>query len=367
MKQLEEIEARATRAALDPLVLPDLLWSVRTMIGGVMGTMERYDKRTGTVEMLTTDRPDILAEGRAAYESHYYKVNRRNDLAMELRPGTILCDDLLGDDRALSRDEFYVDFLAPSGLKYFIGAVLIDDDEQLVWTSVQRGPKQPRVSAEKKRAYAAALPHLGNALSLYLRMRNLPAAPVLADLLDRITDPMAIVRVDGGLLFANRAMRDMVDDDRWLTLDEGRLESRYAPLRRAVARLMAAAANGERSGCAAVTLPGRRRPVVLRAVALPEERSRPYGAPLLCLMIDDPGRPKIDALADIARQYELTPREAAVGAHLAAGWTIAETALKLGISRNTVRTHVAHLREKLGERSMLGVAARLRSASAALH
>ncbi len=364
MDRLARIQAESARAALNPLALPELLWLVRDMIGGVMGTMEHYCKHTHRVEMLVTDRPDLQAISREPYESHYYKLKRRNDLAIDLPLGTILTDDLLGDDRLLSRDEFYIDFLAKYGMRYFIGAVLVDDDDQLIWTSIQRGPDQPRVGAEEQRAYRAALPHLSNALALYSRMRALPSGTALAETLDRIAEPIAIVAADRHVLFANRIMRAIFDESTILGTERGRLTAFGAPLRAALVRLIAAVRAGQLSARETVARPGGLRPLTLRAVVLTPEHGREFQAgegTLFCLMIDDPERPFASGIGSSAETYGLTPREAMVGSYLVAGRTAGEIALRLALSRNTVRSHIARLREKVGERSALGVAARLRA------
>lgn len=369
MQPLANIEKLAARAALDPLVLPEMIWTARTAMGGVMGVVERIDKRTGQVEILATDEPGQLVEGRDAYEQYFSRINPRNVLVRDYPSGFIHTDDLIGDDRALEANEFYVDFLGKNGLRYFTGAVVIDDSEQMVLASVQRGVGQERTDEADKALFARLIPILGNSLAWHNRLRGLPQAPVLADLLDMVAEPVAVLTGKGRLLFANGTMRAMFGEDGALRLFEGRLEPTNPPARRALDRLLKAVKRGRRSACEALPVRGRVRPIMLRAVRMTDDHARQFdrNGPVIGLFIDDPDRPLTADVQRIARTLGLTRMEAVVGAHLAAGWTIAETALKLGISRNTVRTHVARLREKLGERSMLGVAARLRSASAALH
>jgi DNA-binding CsgD family transcriptional regulator len=251
-------------------------------------------------------------------------------------------------------------------MRYFIGAVLVDDDDQLIWTSVQRGPDQPRVGIEQQRAYQAALPYLSNALALYSRMRALPAATALADTLDRIAEPIAIVGDDRTVLFANRIMRAIFDERAILGAERGRLVAFGTPLRAGLVRLVATIRAGQPSARETVARPGGLRPLTLRAVVLTREHGRQFQAgddPLICLMIDDPERPFIMGLDQAARTFGLTTREAMVGSYLVAGRSGREIAARLNLSHNTVRSHVARLREKVGERSALGVAARLRAES----
>jgi DNA-binding CsgD family transcriptional regulator len=81
-----------------------------------------------------------------------------------------------------------------------------------------------------------------------------------------------------------------------------------------------------------------------------------------CLVIDDPARPDWRQVDAAMALFGLTRREAQVGLQLAAGLTIGEASARLAISRNTARSHLAMLRDKLGVRSALAVAAEMRRA-----
>lgn len=198
--------------------------------------------------------------------------------------------------------------------------------------------------------------------------RMLPSAPVLAEVLDHLADPMAMVRPDGELVFANRAMTELLAEGRLLTAASGRIGSPDREIARVLRRLLAEAAarageDGQVHPLSAALHTGRRPAHVRASVLRRRQDASSDSAPLLCLVVDDPERPVKAGVDRLAGQFGLTPREALVGAHLAAGFRIGEIASSIGVSRNTVRTHAALLREKLGERSALAVAARLRSAS----
>jgi DNA-binding CsgD family transcriptional regulator len=73
-----------------------------------------------------------------------------------------------------------------------------------------------------------------------------------------------------------------------------------------------------------------------------------------------------DAADDLMRLADLTPRERQVLTLLAEGTTSARIAERLGISRNTARTHIQNVRSKLGVSSSLeAVALATRSGSVA--
>lgn len=72
--------------------------------------------------------------------------------------------------------------------------------------------------------------------------RMLPSAPVLAEVLDHLADPMAMVRPDGELVFANRAMTELLVEGRLLTAASGRIGSHDREIARVLRRLLAEAA-----------------------------------------------------------------------------------------------------------------------------
>nr|WP_166176744.1 LuxR C-terminal-related transcriptional regulator [Altererythrobacter segetis] len=190
----------------------------------------------------------------------------------------------------------------------------------------------------------------------------LPSAPMLAAALDLIADAVAIVRADGRVVFANRAMHRALDERRLLGMYGGRLAPCDPEAAPCFGRMLCAASRGKPVSPLALPSPGR--PATIKAEPLEGGARWPAGKALLLVALDDPQRPLRDGVDRIARQFGLTPREATIGAHLAAGWRIGEIASTIGVSRNTVRSHAALLREKLGEHSALAVAARFRSATA---
>lgn len=143
------VRASAAKAALDPALWPETLWRVSQLIGSDMTLFEHIDKRTGTVSHGFCDRPDLVAATRDAYERHFYRINPRYKVA-RARPSLfeVIHDDWIGDDRELGRHEFYVDFLEPCGLKYFIGTAVADDAEQTVTFSLQRSADRGRVTTQ---------------------------------------------------------------------------------------------------------------------------------------------------------------------------------------------------------------------------
>jgi DNA-binding CsgD family transcriptional regulator len=361
---IETVRKSAARAATNPALWPETLWRVGNLLDCDMTLLEHVHKADGRVEIGYTDRPDLIAAIREPYEQHYWSVNPRWTVQQRMAPRSLLHDDLIGDERTLDRLEFYADLLMPLGLKYFIGSLVIDDADEAVILSLQRSPKRGRMGAEDLDHFGRLLPDLVNAIAMYLRLGRGAGPSPLASAMDRLADPIAILRADGRLLFANRTMSTLIAERELVRLDGGRITGGAGTARafdRAIRSAQAAAGCG--LGCAAAAGPAGL--VLFRAARLAPEESHAFAAgedDLYCLIIDDPARPRWRMIEEAMRLYGLTRCEAGVGAELADGRGVDEIAGRLGISRNTVRTHVAMLREKLGVKSSLSVASEMRRA-----
>ena len=356
---IESVKAAAARAATDPALWPETLWQLGQLVGSDMTVVDHLDKQSGRVEIGFNDRPDLVAATREAYEQHYYALNPRWQLAQWLPMDSISHDDLIGDDKALGAFEYYVDFLGPSGLKYFIASPLVDDAGQTAVLTMQRNAERGRATAEDLANFAAVLPDLRNAMAIHARLRRHAAFEAALALMG---DPLAVIHGDGRLVFANPAMAGLLECGSIVRLWGGAIEGATPPLQRAFRALLREA--GTSNGLARELAWRPEGPVVMRMAPLDPEAGRPIGgaARCYCLLIDDPSRPHWPQIEEAMALFGLTRREAEVGTHLAAGLGADEIARRLRVSRNTVRTHIAMLREKLGLHSALAVAAAMRRA-----
>jgi len=80
-----------------------------------------------------------------AYLDHYAGLNPRIPALINGKPGTLVTDYTVLDESGMSRNEFYEEFLAPVGYRYFVGGILSVADRESALFSVQRATRQGHV------------------------------------------------------------------------------------------------------------------------------------------------------------------------------------------------------------------------------
>jgi DNA-binding CsgD family transcriptional regulator len=137
------------------------------------------------------------------------------------------------------------------------------------------------------------------------------AQSLAIEALDALAVGVLFTTEDGSVLHANRAARELATQGDGFSLSEGR-----------------------------VTSPSPRQNKKLRAHLA-------QAAPVL-VFIRDPESGFALACSDVCTVLGLTPAEARVLIAIADGASLAETSASLGISKNTVRSHLQHIFIKTG-------------------
>ena len=109
--------------------------------------------------------------------------------------------------------------------------------------------------------------------------------------------------------------------------------------------------DARRAGALAVERPSGRRPlqVVVAPLAAPDNGTDAYG-PAAAAFVSDPDARPGGCVQTLMRLYELTPSEARVAMGVVQGVGLRQVADGIGVSLNTVRTHLQHVFQKTGTR-----------------
>ena len=108
-------------AALDEARWPDALRALNQAFDGSGVTLEVH---AGKGSLVFFEHVELPAHGIEQYGAHYHSVCPRLPFLQALRADEAACDALHISEAEMDRSEFYADFLAPDGLRYYIGGTL---------------------------------------------------------------------------------------------------------------------------------------------------------------------------------------------------------------------------------------------------
>lgn len=221
-----------------------------------------------------------------------------------------------------------------------------------------QGPPGVRKGAVERQILASFASHLGTALEIRrLRAELETDEDRKADVLDLLDIGVLFVGPKGEILRANRRAGEMLREADGLSGGPGGLrgstKAETELLLRAVARGSASEAGDESPppDALAVGRPTGRRPYLVSVFPAQDSRLTLRGeAPAALVFVVDPERasdPPVDALMQV---YGLTKAEAAVAGQLLLGRSPEEASGALGVTLNTVRSHVKRLMMKTDTR-----------------
>ena len=263
---------------------------------------------------------------------------------------TMLC----GDRESLAHD-FYVRWVKPSGFRDMIGVLVLKSGKRTAWFSVARTEVQSPYCDDDVALIEAITPHLCRAFMLAdtLEMRS-----VMLRNLERTVDSLAtgvILTDKRGVTYMNTSAKALVDSGDAIRIKDNKLcpaKARDAGmLDHALSQSLAGIASPA-TGSYAVAIPRADRPGVLANVLPLSWRDAPNPLASMtgaaAVLIQDPCQaPQFESEA-LARLYGLTPMELRVSLEIARGQTLPDIASALGITINTLKTHLKHIFAKTG-------------------
>jgi DNA-binding CsgD family transcriptional regulator/PAS domain-containing protein len=310
----------------------------------------------------------------AEYSRHFAAHNPRISPILRQRAGEVCWDYKFMDEEAMDRDPFYSEFLPGLGLRYFISAVLDQTAGRTTVVSVQRTRQKGHVSGHEIELMNRLCPHFQRAYT----MRKLLGAPapsredLLEDALDLLTDGIALLRRDGGIVYVNSALRRLAASNADFRIDRNAIEFAAADLRCRFAAALRAVERGHNSESTHRSTD----------FAVPREGLPPYTVsvrPLLraggetthpdvaaMLLVHDPLQQNLAAGKMLQDLYGLTNAEAQLVQALGTGMTAVAYARSRSLSVTTVYTHLRRTREKTGWKSVAELTRRFHELNVAL-
>lgn len=259
-------------------------------------------------------------------------------------------------DAEVGRNQLSRIFLAENGLFHATVSVVQRDEQvaSILWIARERARPIDGAAFERIRLLA---PHLGQAMRIHRTLRRSAAETgMFRSMLDGLSRGMALL--DGGLrlLHVNIAGERMLEAGRGLVRRFGRLGAVAPHSQRALqehARRLTSGSGDLRIGT--LILPDAEGEPSWRLTLAPAVGASAHGIAIgarMIAFIDDlaqaPDEPRAEILA---AWFGLTPAEARVAALSARALRPAEIAAAIGVSVNTVKTHLKVVHARIGVRS----------------
>ncbi len=269
-----------------------------------------------------------------------------------VEPGRVATRRMAVDDERWAASRLYRDYFAHHGWFHLLNAV-IDVDGPVVYSLTLNRTRAQGPFSEATICWIGRLvPHLRCCLRLQHQLSRLADANAgLRCALEHVPVGVMLAAADGRMVGHNETAARILAAGDGLRLERGRLVAEPAAGDERLQALLAAAGDGERAGASQARLTlerGHRAP--LQVLVFPAGRPLPEPGPQVgaAIFLCDPERHIQIAPAALAQLYGLTPAESRLAGLLVGGMALTEAAIELGVSHQTVRTHLKRIFTKTG-------------------
>ena len=337
-------------AAVDPAQRSAALERVAGFVGGSAVTILSRDAARLSIEIHQHYGTD--SRFRDLYRDRYVELDplldRHLDLAVEQTVG--VADVMPYADFVAT--SFYREWVEPQGAVDLATVTLERSNARTTILQVMRGRSRGTVDAAMRERMRLIAPHIqrSRVMGRQIRARSHTVAD-LAEVLDRLSTAICLFDVEGRVVHANAACRQMLADGELFAIVGDRIVARHTQADKIFRSLFDAAAGGIRG-------PDHRKIELMtsadgqhylaHALPLTHERSLQRDGVATVLFLQKALMAPQLATAAIGAAFGLTPSELRVLMAVVELGGVPDIAAKLGIAGTTVKTHLGRLFEKTG-------------------
>jgi DNA-binding CsgD family transcriptional regulator len=342
-------------SAGSPELWPAFLGRLSGLTGGIGANIYVHEIESGLDSFAAVSNID--PKYLELYGRHYHSVNVwiQSSRPSALRSGEVSISHHHMPDAQLRKTEFYTDFLRPQDYFYGVNATVLKEESRTANLSIVRPRRAGGFAEDEAGLLKILMPHLQRALYLQrLLLRSERRQAALEATFDLLPQAAILLDHNGCATLVNRSARAILARHDGLTIDsDGRLaggRSGETAALRGLIRSAVGAGTGRGVGAGgylSLPRPSGGRPLLVLVTPLGGtesvfERQRPAAA----VFVSDPDRQIATPEAMLTELYGLTPAEARLASLLVTGKSLGEAGEELGVSSNTVRTHLKRIFEK---------------------
>ncbi|MGH6736815.1 MAG: helix-turn-helix transcriptional regulator [Methyloceanibacter sp.] len=343
-------------ASLDPSLWPGVLGRATSFVQGSAASLISKDaaSKTGTIYYLDGG---IDAHYVQLYFDKYVKLDPTSSAMLLAEVGEPLATADLISYEEFIETRFYTEWVKPQGLVDCVNVILDKSATSVAVFNVFRHEQHGLANDEMRRRMRLVAPHVRRAV-LISRVIDLKTtqADTFAAMLDGLSAGMFLVDADGRIVHANAAGHAMLADGSFLRAVNGRLAPVDPDAASSLREVFAAAGLDDSAvGTGGISVPLTARqgePLVAHALPLTSGARRDTGNAYKAVAalfvhrapLDTPSPPEV-----IAKTFKLTPSEIRVLLAVVQVGGVLGVADALGISENTVKTHLKRLYAKTGQ------------------
>jgi DNA-binding CsgD family transcriptional regulator/PAS domain-containing protein len=292
-----------------------------------------------------------IPENIATYNERTYAL----DPFINLPEGEVVTLHEFVDKEAWLASDFYRLIMEPSDLYDVMGADFHIPHEVEVRFRICRAKASRSFNAGDRALCRALLPHIRRAVQLHVRLHKIESErAVYAGAIDQMKVGAIILDETGRVLSVNQRARDLLEAKDGVSLRDDALmlatRQQTRELQERVARVIANHQAGAAAVVEAMRVPrsgGREFGLVMRPVPA-NLWAEAEAVPAVVIFLSDPLEQAEAPVQVIKQLFGFTPAEAALALLMANGLTLDEAAEEMGVSRNTVRTHLRAVFAKTG-------------------
>ena len=226
LKTIEAVHA----AGLDAELWPQCLASLTHLFGGGGATFEVIDKLAGRHrEFYACGIPAFYER---AYVEYWAARNPRAIHGARLKAGKLAWDYQFLDEKGMDCEPFYAELLPTRDFRYYLAATLANTADTFAVIAVQRTRRQGHVADREIAMMERLVPHLRQTFDVATRLKGgTDKSGALEDALDWLADGVALMRADGGVVYANRVFQAIARRNDGITVKRGVIEFAAAEAR----------------------------------------------------------------------------------------------------------------------------------------